>query len=247
MTIREEVEAFRAYIEDVTGKPTSSDFFAPPKLVYHFLISARNSLMFSERKLKTLGRDLDRNVIQELMCVELEKVNKLDECPCAPHDDCFWLRSKKPIPRCVKGTPITIVTNYGTESFDYVEWNNFEYVVVRSRFDFIKTGNYYTLKDIYGDVYLYLYMNSRSTASGHLHSVSVRGVFENPIDVYEFSSCGEDRMCNVLDMEAYIPSDIRMDVYTLALQSYANFMKTSLGYDIINNANNDSKSKIQGL
>lgn len=246
-TIREAVEAFRLYFEDMSGRP-SDDFSYPPKLIYYYLNLFRNAVTYEDRMRKS-ANNVDESIIMTLPCVELTKVDVV-ECPCAPASGCKFLKSKFKIPKLLDGLPLSVVT-LGSEcdncdptiqEFDYVPWSNFQYKLT-SRLSAQKTGLYYTMKNIDSEYHLYIYTNSKYK---DLKAVTLRGIFKNPIEVAEFPICNEIEkvICNPLDMTFIIEEELQPKVYEQVYLMLTRYKQATPTSDVLNNDNNDNASKV---
>lgn len=246
MTIREAIEAFRMYVEDVTGRPTSGDGAFPPKLLYYVLTISKNSVLHDDVRRIRVSSATDDILIMDIPCVELEPADIVSECPCALPSGCIWLKSKHFIPSPVDGKLFDVKTIDGSIGFNYVAWNVFEDRVVNSRYIAARRGNYYTLRNVEGRYRLYVYSVGEVAGAGALSKVAIRGIFTDILEVLEFPMCSDDDVyiCDVLDKPFVVPYKDMNTIYERALQLLINTMRVSMGVDILNNKNNDSKARI---
>lgn len=243
-TIRHAVEAFRHFMEDRTGRPSSSMIY-PPKLIYYFLKMYRNKVSYEDKYIKAKS-DMDLNIELTIPCVELEKVDQI-ECPCAPASGCEFFKSVHPLPKLLNGMPTSVTLlkqhssqkNYGI--FTYVDWYNFE-DKINGRFKAQARQPYYTMKNINSNRHLYVYANMEEYSS--LKSVTVAGIFNDPLEVSAFPICGEDKessiICSPLDQEFLIEDEIQSKVFELTYNALMGFKNASPGVDILNNNNNET-------
>lgn len=241
-TIRHAVDAFRLFMEDVSGRPSSSVKY-PPKLIYYFLKMYRNKVSYEDRLAKSMS-NVDVNIELTLPCVELIKVDQV-ECPCAPASGCFFLKSRHPLPKMINGIPdsVTLVKknkhqkNYGV--FTFVDWYNFE-DKINSRIKAQATQPYYTVKNINSNRHLYIYANNEEYLN--LKSVAVTAIFNDPLEVAQFPTCGEKEkyICSPMDEEFVIEDEIQSKVFELTYQVLSGFRGLPMGVDILNNNNNDT-------
>lgn len=243
-TVRAVIESFRNFLEDRNGRPSSSSYAFPDKLIFYYLTMFRNKIIFDDQ-LEDSINGLDESIQQTIPCVELEEVSVTSECPCAPHSLCTWLKSVKPIPATLTGVPTTVATLNGKVVFDHVNWGQAEDRITKARIKAQRIQPYYTTRNTSDGQHLYIYTNSELTESGNLQSVIVSGIFENPIDVWEFGICGEENnkaKCNPLDQEFILPGELQTQLFQMTLQGLMMVSQMSPGpQDILNNTHNDTK------
>lgn len=241
-TIRHACEAFRHFMEDRSGRPSSSMIY-PPKLIYYFLKMYRNKVSYEDRFIKAKS-NIDLNIELTIPCVELEKVDQV-ECPCAPASGCFFLKSVHPLPKMVNGIPnsVTLVKqdssqrNYG--HFTYVSWYNFE-DKLNGRMKAQARQPYYTLKNINSKRHLYVY--GSAVEYQNLNAVAVSLIPNDPLEVAAFPICGEFNkvICSPLDQEFIIEDEIQSKVFELTYNALMGFKNSAPGVDILNNNNNET-------
>ena len=128
-TIRDAVEAFRHFFEDVSGRPSSSMAY-PPKLIYYFLKMYKNKVSYEDKYIKSKTSS-GINVELTIPCVELIKVDQV-ECPCAPASGCQFFKSKHPLPKMMNGmlNAVTLIKQHSSQKnygiFTFVDWYSFE-------------------------------------------------------------------------------------------------------------------------
>lgn len=246
-TIRHAVESFRNFVEDRTGRASSNTFAWPPKLIYYYLNMFRNEVSFANN-LNNSMMGMDEGVKLTIPCAELVEVDVTSECPCAPTKGVTWLKSKHPIPKSLTGIPLEVTTiDEGSTSFTYIPWNQFEDRVVNSRLEAQRVQPYFTIRNIDSSSNIYIYTNSPLTETGDLISVAIVLVPKNPLEVFQFPSCGKKigDMCDPLDKEFTIEEEIQSQVFQRTLNAVATLQGVATGADILNNSNNDSKAQVQ--
>jgi hypothetical protein len=149
-------------------------------------------------------------MVQNLRCVELIQVDP-QECPCAPASGCFWLRTKEPVPRAIRY--ISVTDTLGKEQFTRKKWSDFKRVA-NSRIKSARTKRYYTLREANeaGENKHYLYIYAKEEDKLYLKSLTISGLFANPIKAAAFASCGEINLtaiCNPMDIGFYTNEELR--------------------------------------
>jgi len=154
----------------------------------------------------------------------------------------MFLKSTHPIPTPVNDLIISVTSVTGNVRFDPLKWSNF-YSKINSRIPAEGRAKYYTFKDIGDGVYLYVYNDQ------FIESVSVTGIFEDPLDVKRFPVCGEepDPICSPLDEEYVIDKDLIMPMYRSVLQVLSNFKRMSAPDNSNNDQDDASGSRIPSI
>lgn len=246
-TIRANIDAFLHFLEDRTGR-TSSTMIFPPKLIYYFLHMYRNKVTYEDKYIKAKsGQDL--NIELTLPCIALKKIDMV-ECPCAPASGCYFFKSTHPIPKILSGLPnnVSLVhltknqKNYGI--FTYVDWYNFE-DKINSRITAQANQPYYTMKNINSDRHLYVYANVKEYPN--LKAVSMSAIFNDPLEVAAFPTCGEKvfNLCSPLDEEFIIEEEIKSKVFELTFNGLAAMRNGSPGVDLFNNEVNETVGNVK--
>lgn len=247
-TIRANIEAFRLYAEDRTGRP-SKDFSYPPKLIYFYLRMFADAVTYEYIKDNS---NSDEDFESVLGCVPLQKVDMV-ECPCAPVSGCYWLRSVSPLPKMIGGKPTSVsllklvgdpdsdIPNNGI--FDYVKWERFQ-DQINSKIEGARTQLYYTLLTTKGTKkqHLYVYCNKHVRK---LEAIRVSAIFRDHLEFCEFPQCGEKAgpTCNPLDAEFVINKNIKSQVFERTYLALKKMKSLSSGGDILNNSNDDTEIK----
>lgn len=241
-SIRHAVESFRHFMEDRSGRPSSSMIY-PPKLIYYFLKMYRNKVSYEDRYLRARSNE-DLNIELTIPCVELQKIDQV-ECPCAPASGCMFFKSIHPLPVMLNGMPNSVTfikqhsnqKNYGT--FTYVDWYNFE-DKLNGRVKAQAYQPYFTMKNIQSKRHLYVYGNVEEYSD--IKAVAVAANFNDPLEVANFPTCGEkfNIVCNPLDEEFLIEDEIQSKVFELTYNALMGFKNATPGVDILNNNNNEA-------
>jgi len=249
-SIRDNVEAFRHFFEDRSGK-ISSEFNYPPKLIYFFLKMYKAKASYEEGFSRSKPHQ-DINIEMVLPCVALEPIDHV-EAPCFPASGCKFFKSVYPLPKIISGYPnaVTMVkqkgsgdskqNNYGI--FSFVDWFHFEHVV-NSRIKGERTQLYYTMQNIRARNHLYVYGNAEEYSN--LKGVKVALHPADPLEVAAFPVCGEPKdLCNPLDEEFLIEEELRSYVFEMTFNALVNLKGSSNISDIYNNDNNETSSPNQ--
>lgn len=246
-TIRSATSAFKHFMEDRTGRPSSSVIY-PDKLIYYFLRLYRNKVSYEDKYLKARA-DMDLNIELTIPCVELEKVDMV-ECPCAPRSGCEFFKSVHPLPKMLNGKPNSVTLllqkadqpNYG--KFSFVDWTHFQYKI-NSRIKAQAFQPYFTMKNINSKRHLYVYANMKNY--NNLKAVAVAANFNDPLEVASFPVCGESDTtisCNPLDQEFMVEDEILSKVFELTYNALSSFKNFNVGADILNNDNNETTNRV---
>lgn len=177
----------------------SDDTRLSSRHIFNKIVTIRSKLVSQELKKR---QKVSQWTYQTLNCVELVKALP-HECPCIPPVGCEIMRTKNPIPRPLTNYDSHIIQSVtsvdGTVIFSEMGWNEKKY----------RKGNKFTKHK--PDFYIrnnYIYV----THEIGLKLISITGVFDNPLDVYNFPSlCPDCPTCNCtspLDMEFPIDNDL---------------------------------------
>ena len=229
MTIKEIIEGFRALVGDSTTK-LSTDNSWSNRLVYHHMLMCRARILYEQYEKK--GKAVHAYTRQPLDCIELCRVNQ-NECPCTPDSSCFFLRSVLPIPEPIDDLIFSVTS--GTVVFDEMKWDDYKYKV-KSRFQWERTGKYYSLKEYKGETYLYLYNDDFKKFA------TVSAVFRDPLEVYCFPSCdeGSDPSCkDALKAEFKMEPELLPLLYQMTYEKLMT-LKQNARPDILNNDNDET-------
>lgn len=158
---------------------------------YTDLINQQRSLWIRNEYNK--NRSIDPNVQQEF-CVDVELVDPTICCINVPKT-CKVLRTKVPIPNAIEFANSKGITSVGPvfitlPRFSIVDYTRVPYVGNG------RTGRLNTYAFLYGT---YIYIISQKPELYLLEKVTIRGIFENPTELGEFTNCETNQKCWTLD------------------------------------------------
>lgn len=127
-------------------------------------------------------RAIDEDYVQDLGCVDLERVNDSD---CGP--SCITLRTCKQIPAPIITNLGLAITRVGpvkrtSRAFSFVPY---EQVIWSGYGRFAKNQIF----AYYLNGYIYIELKTANVLSKALKKINIRGVFEDPEDVLNYSDC----------------------------------------------------------
>lgn len=215
----------------------------PPKLIYYFLLLNKNLALSSDRYKKFNAKRND-GLLQTIPCVELIEVDLASDCPCAPASGCTWMKSKHPIPELLSGSYEFVSTLTGKDTFDGVKWGAFD-TKLQSRMPQQRAGLYYTTRKIGNNIHLYIYNNSKITQTGMLKSVTISGIFKDPMEVQCFPTCGKNTSeveCGLLDTEFVLPTELHGIIFDNTLRSLQQYQSNNQRLNPIEDQKNNDRS-----
>lgn len=171
----------------------SDDARLSSRHIYNKIKTVRTRLLSQDRmKLKKLS-PWDQNTLR---CVELEAIPAY-ECPCILPSSCKTvLRSKYKLPTIIGSMISSINSIENSVKIDLINKNSARYIGANKY-----TGN--KVNSFLEDGYLYVI---KETSLGVL---SLRGVFEDPIEVEAFNSYCEG--CDTCGCESYLDKEFTLD------------------------------------
>jgi hypothetical protein len=131
------------------------------------------------------NRNIDQSVIQDLGCIEIELVDRI-QCGCYEIDsDCQILRSKLPIPRPIELYATNTITRVASlDILDLpVQYVSYDEAIYKGNGRFNRKSLVAFLK---GD---YMYFIPKSVNHTLIEKMNVQGIFSNPKDVSKFRNC----------------------------------------------------------
>jgi hypothetical protein len=151
---------------------------------------------------------------QLLPCVELEEI-EANQCPCIVTSTCTILRSKYKLPKIISSYSSNMIQSVTSidrsRKIDEVSPNNVKHLV----------GNKYTKDNMY-----FFLENGYIYIVGHtnISTVSVIGLFEDPIEAYVFQSpcTATDECLNILDFNFPIDLDSIDTIVEMAMAELVN-------------------------
>jgi len=155
---------------------------------YTDLINGQRALWMRNEYNK--NRSIDPYVLQDLSCLELELVNPIDCCIDVP-ESCKVLRTKKQIPNTIE-----LYFTKGIATVGPADIMKPRYVLIDySRVPYVGHGRT-TQRAIYAFLYNnYLYITSKNPSVSMTKYITVRGIFENPTSLKDFTNCINGKPC----------------------------------------------------
>ena len=154
------------------------------------------------------------SLIQSMNCIQLELVDKA-ECCGLDVDTCTVLRTTNTIPKFVR-------TNTGGDLLMFVgSVEGKPYQIISEQRAYWYQFRKFTANDIYAFVknnYIYI------VGSGVLERITLRGVFENPMDLISYTNSCTGSPCYDVDTEYPIPRDMLPTLKSLILKSEMGIM-----------------------
>jgi hypothetical protein len=203
--------------EDVSGR----------QLMFHF----RNYRAKLVREDLGKGRTLDRQLIQDLGCVEVECVDAAECCEIAD-SGATVLRTKEPIPKLLElynknlltfvGT-VDKVTPYQVTTPTQARWSKFNKYTGKSTRAYLQSNSNY----------LYII-----NAPNGIELINIQGVFENPEEIKNYNNC-DGTTCFSKDSEYPISSHM-IPVITELIMSKELKVLASTPTDVSNNTKEDA-------
>jgi hypothetical protein len=205
------LRTLHSQLDEMLNVTNSDSVFEP--LYYTDLINEQRSLFIRNEYNK--NRTIDPNIQQELPCLELELVDPHNCCVPVPIG-CKILRTKEPIPNTIEFHHTKGITSVGpiiitAKRFALIDYNRVPYI-----------GNGRTTANtIYAFLYdKYIYIISKDPSVQLLSKISVRGIFEDPTELEQFTNCSTGGTCWSYDspyplnqwMWAYIKEQLRQQL-----------------------------------
>lgn len=219
ITIRDWIDAIKLPSEDASLKPQEIEA-STPMLIHDYLMIARDSVMYLDSR----GRELN-NVLRDdgflLKCVALEEADK-NECPCNPRSGCTWLKSCDPLP-AYKGDSLYAVTlTNQNKDIPYSRWTDMKDMSSSYSPVFSSGESCYTKKKFINGEFLYIETDLE------LDFVSVFLPITDFLSASSYSQCNdEEEVCNILDMNFYVPSELRLQVMQTTVALLSGFFSLS--------------------
>jgi hypothetical protein len=155
---------------------------------YTDLINGQRSLWLRNEYDK--NRSIDPYVLQNINCAELELVNPIDCCIDVP-DACKVLRTKKRIPNTIEFFYTKGIVTIGSADIMKPRILLIDY----SRVPYVGHGRT-TGKTVYAFLYdQYIYLISRDLSYTFMKYITIRGIFEDPTSLSDFTNCTNGQAC----------------------------------------------------
>lgn len=234
-SIRDAINSFAHDVEEKTGRPFNS-FKWPNKLIYFHLINSRHDLYYKSRKQNRIESNYE-DYNEVIPCIEMEEVD-LVECPCAPASGCTFMRSTHHLPTFLSGWPTSVTNLKGDKRYDPVEWSQFQYKVNNS-LEALNKARLFTVKNIGNKPWLYTYI----TKETRVKSVKLSGVPIDPMEMFLFPVCGEEKnVCDIMDMEFIIEKRLFSSVIDMTYAKLINRNNNTRIGDTLNDDRNAETS-----
>jgi hypothetical protein len=155
---------------------------------YTDLINGQRSLWLRNEYDK--NRSIDPYVLQNINCAELELVNPIDCCIDVP-SGCKVLRTKKKIPNTIEFFYTKGIVTIGSADILKPRISLIDY----SRVPYVGHGRT-TGKTVYAFLYdQYIYLISRDLSYTFMKYITIRGIFEDPTSLSDFTNCTNGQTC----------------------------------------------------
>jgi hypothetical protein len=206
----------------------SKDSRLSDRMIYQALTIARATVI---RQQSNSGQHINDYNYQYLPCVELQPSN-YHECPCAPPSGCKILRTKHKVPSTINnlsGNLITFTSIEGNTSFDPTTFDTVRYA---------KGNKYTSTKPLVFPRNGYYFFSMPDT---NLEVVAGRGLFNDPVAAYLFSSkceCEECECNDIMQMEFPIDENAAGGMFTIAKNELVLILK-QIKEDRNNDASDD--------
>lgn len=229
-------ELVYSILNTVRARPVSTEIISKELVAYH-IRNVRAQLIKQDAN---RGYSADPYIIQDLGCLELEKVDSAD-C-CTDESDCVVLRTKRPIPSVIELHHKQLITRVGPVDKTAINYDWIEY----SRVPFIGE-NRFTKKRIkayqmHNNGHIYL-ITPTFLSTGIKH-INVQGVFENPEDVASYQNC-EGTACYNNDSPYPIKSWMIPVITKMVIDMFVGPQAQALT-DTTNNAKTDTNTQNEG-
>lgn len=205
--------------------PTAVDFRISDDEILHWINETR-SMMINQAIQKR--QDISDVWIQTIGCLALTEVD-VSEC-CEVTTDCYMLRSEVQLPPTIETDGINMIMNVaGIDGSTVIAKINPFRARFRAYNKFVKNTPGWYLKN------RYLYITNSDLSLG---MVSLKGIFENPLDLNSFVDCS-NQSCITLEseypMSLKMANDVTNYIFNTKIKPYM-----SSNQDTKNNASDES-------
>jgi hypothetical protein len=219
---------YHSQLDEALNVNNSDSIFDP--LYYTDLMNEQRALFMRNEYNKK--RTIDAGVQQTIPCEDLELVDPHNCCVDVPIG-CKILRTKNEIPGTIELHNSTGITSVGPVIITEKRFSLIDY----SRVPFIGNGRT-TSKTIYAFLYdNYIYVISKDPAVLLLKKIMIRGVFEDPTALAQFTNCSTGGKCwttsSTYPIKSWMWAYIKEQVIQQLLR------KRQIPMDDDNNANDD--------
>jgi hypothetical protein len=151
---------------------------------YTDLINEQRSLLL--RNEYNRNRSIDPYILQDLSCLELELVDPIQCCISVP-SGCKVLRTKKRIPNTIEFFFTKGIVSVGPADIMKPRFILVDY----SRVPYVGSGRA-NKNSVYAFIYdQYLYVTSRNPITLMMQYITLRGIFEDPTELGNYTSCSQ--------------------------------------------------------
>lgn len=205
----------------------SDDTRLSDRHIYSKMLSTRSLLIYRK---SNKHQNISSWNYQVLPCVKMIKANP-NECPCAPPPGCKILRSKDRIPDPINNIDSEIITSVtsmdGSVIYSPITWKEYKYKHARK---YTASKPDYFVRD------KFIYITHRFGPK----FISIEGLFEDPLKVYNYPSCEGKTNCNdPYNIEFPIDNDLTDPLVHLCVEELVStFYKTLEDTD--NNSSDDT-------
>lgn len=216
MLIREVINQFRHFAEDMTGY-TPDDTTYSDYAIYHQLLLARAN------SIKQLKKGFSETMYQALDCIELELIES-NQCEIALPSGCKVLRSKCDLPEILMLKGVTTLLG---DQIDLLRWDRVE-GKLNSTIPKIRNGRYASIRNTPDGLRLFIFNDD----SLKMARASIIG--QDPVEVEKFCGFNKEADCNPMDLDFRTDGHLISAVIPMAWESMLR-MRGSSPADIENN------------
>lgn len=235
-TLGDVIDSIRLPSEDATLHPQWLES-TPPTLVYHFLMMAKDSVLYNDNENKKRRYGIAAPEQITVSCVDVCKVDR-SECPCDARTGCYWYRTAKPLPDFIGDTPSKITLIDGRDMIDHVPWEDMS--CRAESFIPFHSSRAYTIKNYTDGKYLFIETDLE------LEKVSVTAPFKNYAELLEYSCMQNGKnMCSILDQPFSLRPEFSVQIMDLVLKLLAGFFRLSVVPDTKADMRDGSKEGVQ--
>jgi hypothetical protein len=229
-------ELVYSILNTVRGRTSITELITKELVAYH----VRNVRAQLIKQDSNRGYSADPYIIQDLGCLDLEKVDSA-EC-CNGNSGCTVLRTVKAIPSTIEMHHKQLITRVGpidktAMPFDWIDYSRVPFIGL-NKFTKDRIKAYQMSNN--GHIYL---ITPNLLAKG-LKKINVQGVFENPEDAALFTNC-EGLSCYNEDSPYPIKSWMIPTITKMVIDMFVN-QQAQAGIDFTNNAKADITPQTEG-
>lgn len=229
-------ELVYSILNTIRGKTATTEIITFELVAYH-IKNIRAQLIKQD---SNKGYSADPYIIQDLGCLDLEKVDSAD-C-CTDESDCVVLRTVRPIPSTIELHHKSLITRIGPVDKTAMKYDLIDY----SRVPFIGENRFTKnkIKAYQMNNNGHIYLITPTFISKGLKKINVQGVFENPQDVASFQNC-EGNSCYSDDSAYPVKSWMIPVISKMVIDMFLN-QQSQAGIYTTNNAKMDINTQQEG-